>query len=292
MEIEKKVNNLLVPQRLPCQAFEDIRRKLVLTPEVNQALTRFGHLYRFAQKNQCAGTPLNGLLVFEGPPGSGKTMTAQALAQVWAERHLEVCKKQTFLFELHVPTIFSELLGKTSQAISEAFEMIRFSTERRQTIVIANETESLGFSRTKMSVGDPSDVARATNEFLKQIDTLKGNSMFLMIATTNLPSLIDDALTDRADYIVNFKNPDIQVGTAILINAAKESGRIGIRADLRELRKAAKVLCNNNSKYRPSGRLLSKLPLLAYIEGGSRQPTASLLVKIARKKICDGQILS
>ena len=292
MRDSDQVGRLLTPQRLPCQDYEHEKRRLVLIPEIDQSLNRLIRLLCFVQKNQCADTPLNGILLLQGPPGCGKSMTARGFAQKLAEQHLKVFGQESVVFELQVHAIFSEFLGKTSETIAQVFEMIRFSTDRRQSILIVEEMESIGFSRKRFSAGDPSDVVRAVNGLLRQVDTLKGNPKFLLIATSNSPSLLDEAFTDRADYIVNFKNPDVTIGTRILTNAANDAKRLGIATKIEDLQKVAKALCGETNGKRPSGRLLSKLLFLGYIEGGSLQPSASLLIEIAHQKMNSGEAIS
>jgi SpoVK/Ycf46/Vps4 family AAA+-type ATPase len=288
MECDQNNSFSLTPQKLPSEDFDKMRRKLVLPLKTRQQISRFANLFSFTQKTNTNSTPLNNILILQGPPGCGKSMTGIALAQVLAERHLKIFNKQSFFFPLHGPMFFSEFLGKTMRNFSDIFDIIKFSSERRQTIVLVDEIESLCFSRAKTSTGDPSDVIRAVNELLRHADSLRGNPNFLLIASTNMSELLDDAFKDRADYILTFDNPDVHTGAMILYNAAKEAGQLGIRLSQRDLQVAARALCCHKSKYRPSGRLLSKLPLLAYIESGLAQPSSSTLVETAHIKMRNG----
>jgi len=291
MEGFSKTDSFLSPLRLPCKVFKDERQRLVLDADTGRLLKRFGHLICAAQKTNCVNSPLNGVLLFKGRPGRGKSMTARATAQTLAEQYYNVFKHETILFEFSASTFFSDLLGKTVKEIANVFEMIRFSVERRQTIVIMDDLESVAFARTKVSAGDPSDVTRAVNELLRQLDSMRGSPKFLLIGTTNLPSLLDRAFIDRADYVITFKDPDIRAAAAILRHAAEQARCVGIRVSTEELRKTAEVLCGNHTP-RPSGRLLSKLPLAGYVEGGTTQPSASLLIEIAQRKMSDGEDVS
>jgi SpoVK/Ycf46/Vps4 family AAA+-type ATPase len=143
----------------------------------------------------------------------------------------------------------------------------------------------MGFSRERVSASDPTDLIRMVDETLRQLDDLRGNPRFMLLGTTNTAGMIDDALIDRADLVVQFEPPDYRASLAILQRAADRARGLGIDLDQRELAKAAKALTDNGHK--PSGRLLSKLPFLGFVEGGSRHPTASTLIEVARKKMAE-----
>lgn len=276
-------DKFFTPQRLPSETYEQSRRMLVLPSESGDGLRRFGGLVSYAQEHRATNGPLNGFLILEGPAGCGKTLTAQSLAQALAIRHKKVCGKDTFAFPLQMPAFFSERLGASAKAVRHAFEMITFSAERRPTIVLADEIEAITYSRARISSSDPTDVIRAGDELLRQMDSLRGNPNFLLIATTNVYDLLDEAIVDRADYVVHYVNPDVRTGRAILFQAARRARQVGIFAEEAELRRAAEGLCNNGSDCRPSGRLLSKLVLLSYTHGNTARPSASDMIEVAKR---------
>ena len=279
------VKDILNPKRLPCDEFEKMRRSVVLPALIRRQLTRYSRLIMTLQKTQCSDNPLNGLLIFSGPPGSGKTMTAQAIAQIMAKKHKKFFDSEIVFISLNPAALFSELLGKTSRFIVEAFEMVKFSVQRQLTILLIDEIESLAYSRVRISSSDPSDVVRASNELLRQIDLFCGAPNFLLIGTTNLSSHLDSALMDRADLVIPFQNPDVETGKVILVNAARHVQQFGISLLEEDLVSAAEDLCARPCEERPSGRLLAKLPLLSYLEGSSRNLNAGELVRIASQKI-------
>ena len=286
---EQNDDMLVRPRRLPSEEYERFRQVLALPAAVATPIRRFAHLVAFAWNHSVSHSPLNGVLVFEGPPGSGKTLAAKVLAQALALHHQAKHGDDVFLFAVHMPALLSEYLGQSGKAVAQMFEGIAFSAQRRPTIVIADEVEALAFSRERVSASDPSDVIRVADELLRQLDALRGQPNFLMIATTNLPGLLDRALTDRADLLVRFEHPDLESGTKILLLAAQQARRLGIIAAAEDIGIAAQTLCNHDGNDRPSGRLLSKLVLLAYVEAGTPKPTADDLIATARKRVAAGE---
>jgi SpoVK/Ycf46/Vps4 family AAA+-type ATPase len=285
MQDNQKDHDRLIPQRLPSDVLEQKRKALVLPSRIRALLRRYIALVLLAQSNGSTAAARNGVLVFTGPPGTGKTMTAEVAAQVVADNVKRRSGKDTVLFELSASDLFSDLLGKSAKNIAEVFEMIEFSAKRQMTIIIMDDVESTVYTRLGISAGDPTDVTRAVDQLLRQLDSLAGNPQFLLVATSNLSTALDDAFLDRADYVIKFDNPDRDAAARILANAAEQCRSLGIEIALPEIEKAVKTLCKGDGARSPSGRLLSKLPIVTYLESGSRRPTAGLLVQIARNKL-------
>jgi len=282
---EGPVANLIKPHTLPDEAFEQARRELVLPDPVAKSLARYIELIQFVLTGGMAQSPLNGVVIFRGPPGCGKSLAAGAMSQAMAAWYHQACRSTTILFRVRVPQLMSEFLGKTVQAVGQLFEAVAFSAERRLTIVLIEELESMGFSRERVGASDPTDVIRMVDELLRQLDALRGNPRFVLIGTTNTVGMIDDALIDRADLVVQVDPPDYDASLKILQRAADRARGLGIDLDHRELVKTAKALSENGHK--ASGRFLSKLPLLGFVEGGSRRPTAAVLIEVAKRKIAE-----
>jgi ATP-dependent 26S proteasome regulatory subunit len=281
MESQDTLESLFLSRTLPSDVFVAERKRLVLPKRIRHLLARYVQLIALLQERGVAESPLSGLIIFTGPPGVGKTVTAHVLADVIARRYLDLSGKRTVFLECRLANLLREMLGKTSKAIADAFEMVSFSAERKLTIVLADELESLAFQRARLSPGDPSDVVRGVNEFLKQLDLLQGCPNFICIGTTNLAALLDEALIDRADCIVEFGYPDAASGAAILRGAAARARRIGISLTADDAREAAEALCGNGQQI--SGRLLSKLPLLAVLQTGAGRLSARDLCEAASR---------
>jgi len=130
-------------------------------------------------------------LVFWGPPGCGKTLTARYLAK---ELGLP-------LAVLRISAVISSFVGDTAAHIQRVF------TRAAQTpmVLLLDEVDAIGKNRD-----DPNDVGelkRVVNGLLQAIDNFKGMDSLLIVAS-NHQHLLDPALWRRFDDIVPFPIPD------------------------------------------------------------------------------------
>src|SRR4051794_2723212 len=127
--------------------------------------------------------------LFRGPPGTGKTMAAIALAQGTGRA----------LFHVDLGAIMSNYVGETEKTLQRIFE----AAEKDGAILLFNEADALFGKRGE--VGDSHD--RYANlkvaDLLRRIEPYEG----LAILATNRTGNIDDAL-GRIDVIVDFPMPD------------------------------------------------------------------------------------
>lgn len=128
-------------------------------------------------------------LLFTGPPGCGKTVTASALA---AELGLP-------LFVVRLDSLLSRYLGESLSKLRLVFE----AAETTRAVYLFDEFDSIGFTRD--SPNDVGEMRRVLNAFLVFIERMRSNS--IVIAATNHGERLDKALFRRFDDLVEFGLP-------------------------------------------------------------------------------------
>lgn len=144
--------------------------------------------------------------LFQGPPGTGKTESAKHIARI-LERELYIVD-----FDL----IIDSKLGQTSKNIGALFEEISSVSNPNKVIVLFDEIDTIAIDR--INSNDLREMGRATSSVLKGLDGM--NDKIVLLATTNLFSAFDKALSRRFDAVIDFSkynNDDIvEIGDCIL----------------------------------------------------------------------------
>jgi SpoVK/Ycf46/Vps4 family AAA+-type ATPase len=128
------------------------------------------------------------LLIF-GPPGTGKTMTAQVLA---SELGLP-------LMTVLIDKLVTKYMGETSAKLRAVFESI----ESRKAVYLFDEFDTIGGERGLSN--DVGEIRRVLNSFLQFIEHDESDS--LIIAATNNVGLLDHALFRRFDDVIRYELP-------------------------------------------------------------------------------------
>jgi hypothetical protein len=129
-------------------------------------------------------------LLLTGPPGTGKSLAARAVATA----------ARTDLLVVDVSRIVSKWLGETEKNLAAAFE----AAERTQAVLMLDEADALFGTRTEISDAHDRYANLETAYLLARLDRFEG----LAILTTNLRANIDPAFLRRVDYVVEFPLPD------------------------------------------------------------------------------------
>lgn len=128
-------------------------------------------------------------ILFYGPPGCGKTITAHAVA----------CELGIPLLYVRFDAVVSSFLGETASNIRKVFDYAK----NDNWVIFFDEFDAIGRSRDELS--EHGEIKRVVNTFLQQLDNFKGRS--LIIAATNFEKSLDYALWRRFDEILNFELP-------------------------------------------------------------------------------------
>ena len=140
----------------------------------------------------------NTILMY-GPPGCGKTFFVSALANEIPEGDI---------YSIDASNILSKYYGETSKNLSEIFSKVK---ENKNNVLFIDEVDSLSMTRDS---NDPVS-NRTLSTLLTQIDGVDKTDMNL-IAATNRPDLIDDALLSRFNSILYIGPPDTKEKEFIL----------------------------------------------------------------------------
>ena len=129
-------------------------------------------------------------VLFYGPPGCGKTLTASAIA---SEIGLP-------LLYVRFDAIISSYLGETAGNIRKIFDFVNGDSY----VMLFDEFDAIARSRNDQY--EHGEIKRVVNTFLQQIDSFKGRS--LIIAATNFEKSLDYAIWRRFDNTLRFDLPD------------------------------------------------------------------------------------
>ena len=129
-------------------------------------------------------------VLLSGPPGTGKTMTASALAGE--------LKFPMFTVLLH--GLITKYFGETASKLRTVFDAVRTT----RGVYLFDEIDALAGSRTRGD--DVGEARRVLNSFLQFLEEDPGPSM--IVATTNVPELLDSAILRRFDVVLRYELPD------------------------------------------------------------------------------------
>ena len=128
-------------------------------------------------------------LLLVGPPGTGKTMTASALAGELAIP----------LFLVRLDSLITKFMGETSAKLRQVFDAIADI----RGVYFFDEFDAIGSQRGLAN--DVGEIRRVLNSFLQMIEHDHSNSV--IIAATNHPEILDHALFRRFDDVVEYHLP-------------------------------------------------------------------------------------
>ena len=139
--------------------------------------------------------PPKGVLLI-GPPGTGKTLIAKAVAH-----HTNA----TFV-RLVGSELVQKYIGEGARLVRELFELAK---EKAPTIIFIDEVDSIGAKRLEVATSGDREVQRTLMQLLAEMDGFEPLSNVKIVAATNRPDILDDALLrpGRFDRIIEIPLP-------------------------------------------------------------------------------------
>lgn len=191
-------------------AFPEVTLRDLVGPQpLKDAVTRVLHEQRQRQNLLDHGyTPAHRLLL-EGPPGTGKTMTAAVIAH---ELSLP-------LLTVRLDSLLSKYLGETASKLRTVFD----AAATQRAVYLFDEFDALGGHRGGNDVGE---ARRILNSFLIFLEQASAES--IVVAATNHRSILDHALFRRFDVLIKYELPDVAHASEVMKARLGPMGR-GIR---------------------------------------------------------------
>ncbi|KAI3464122.1 hypothetical protein Pfo_020785 [Paulownia fortunei] len=165
--------------------------------------------------------PPKGILLY-GPPGSGKTLIARAVAN----------ETGAFFFLINGPEIMSKLAGESESNLRKAFEE---AEKNAPSIIFIDELDSIAPKREKTH-GEVE--RRIVSQLLTLMDGLKSRSHVIVMGATNRPNSIDPALRrfGRFDREIDIGVPD-EVGRLEVLRIHTKNMKLAEDVDLERVAK-------------------------------------------------------
>ncbi|WP_054816756.1 AAA family ATPase [Nocardia arizonensis] len=192
--VASKVTAIAQPRgdlaELVTASFPDVTLQHLVVPRpLKDSLSEFLHEQRQRQSLVEHGfTPSNRLLL-EGPPGTGKTMTAAVIAH---ELSLP-------LLTVRLDSLLSKYMGETASKLRTVFE----AAATQRAVYLFDEFDALGAHRTGNDVGEARRILNSFLIFLEQADAES-----IVIAATNHRAILDHALFRRFDLAITYHLPE------------------------------------------------------------------------------------
>ncbi|MBR2254898.1 MAG: proteasome-activating nucleotidase [Candidatus Methanomethylophilaceae archaeon] len=142
--------------------------------------------------------PPKGVLLV-GPPGTGKTMMAKAVANATEATFIRMVGSE----------LVQKYIGEGSRLVRELFDLAK---QKAPTIIFLDELDSIGAKRLDVSTSGDREVQRTLMQLLSELDGFTPMSNVKIIGATNRPDILDDALLrpGRFDRIIDVGLPDVE----------------------------------------------------------------------------------
>ena len=179
--------------------------------EAKESLAEIVDYLHNPKKYTDAGASMPNGILLVGPPGTGKTMLAKAVAG----------EADVPFFSISGSEFVEMFVGMGASKVRDLF---RQAKEKAPCIVFIDEIDAIGQKRNSGVNGGNDEREQTLNQLLTEMDGFEGNSGVMILAATNRPESLDPALTrpGRFDRRVPVELPDLAGREAILRVHAKK----------------------------------------------------------------------
>jgi len=148
--------------------------------------------------------PPSGVLL-HGPPGTGKTMLAKAVANQTDATFIKMAGSE----------LVRKFIGEGSRLVRDLFEL---AAEREPSIVFIDEIDAIAAKRTESKTSGDAEVQRTMMQLLSEMDGFEERGEIRIIAATNRFDMLDRAILrpGRFDRLIEVPEPDVEGRTRIL----------------------------------------------------------------------------
>ena len=179
--------------------------------EAKENLTEVVNYLHDPSKYQEIGASMPKGILLVGPPGTGKTMLAKAVA---GEANVP-------FFSMSGSEFVEMFVGMGASKVRDLFKQAK---EKAPCIVFIDEIDAIGQKRSGGQYGGNDEREQTLNQLLTEMDGFEGNNGVIILSATNRPKSLDPALTrpGRFDRRVPVELPDLKGREAILQVHAKK----------------------------------------------------------------------
>lgn len=194
--------------------------------------------------------PPKGVLI-TGPPGTGKTMLAKAVANSTEVTFLGIVGSE----------LAQKYIGEGGRMVREMFDLAR---SKAPSIIFIDEIDAIGSKRLDVATSGDREVQRTLMQLLAELDGFNSLDEVKVIAATNRPELLDAALLrpGRFDRIITISNPNTE---------------------------ARELIFDVQSKHMPISDDVSFRKLAIVTDGYSGAEIKSVLIEAGMQAISDGR---
>jgi len=148
--------------------------------------------------------PPSGVLL-HGPPGTGKTMLAKAVANETDATFIKMAGSE----------LVRKFIGEGSRLVRDLFEL---ATEREPSIIFIDEIDAIAAKRTESKTSGDAEVQRTMMQLLSEMDGFETRGEVRIIAATNRFDMLDRAILrpGRFDRLIEVPEPDFDGREQIL----------------------------------------------------------------------------